>query len=250
MDIYAESHIGMVREENQDAYCVTAVREGVTLAVVCDGMGGAAGGKLAASLACEEFVTRFRDSYSSLVGEAPPTEELVHRIYSHAIYHANNAVFEESIADPTLHGMGTTLTAACIAGGGVYTANVGDSRTYLFRAGGIEQLTHDDSLVQLLVDRGRITEAEAEQKAQKNILIRALGTDPYVEFGFRFTPLLSDKSSLLLCSDGLTAYYDEAALAAALRPLRAAKAVVEELIAGACAAGGRDNITCVYLRDV
>ena len=112
MDIYAQSHIGMVREENQDAYCVTAVREGVTLAVVCDGMGGAAGGKLAASLACEEFAARFRDSYLSLIGEAPPTEELVHRVYSHAIYHANSAVFEESIAYPTLHCMGTTLTAA------------------------------------------------------------------------------------------------------------------------------------------
>lgn len=249
MDIYAQSHIGMVREENQDTYCVTAVREGVTLAVVCDGMGGAAGGKLAASLACEEFVSRFCDSYASLVGEALPTEELLHRVYSHAIYHANNAVFEESITDPTLHGMGTTLTAACVAGGGVYTANVGDSRTYLFRAGGIEQLTHDDSLVQLLLDRGKISGSEAESGIKKNILIRALGTDPYVEFGFRFTPLFSE-SSLLLCSDGLTAYYDEAALSAALRPQRPARTVVEELIGGALAAGGQDNVTCVYLRDV
>ncbi len=248
MDIYAESHIGMVREENQDVFRVTDIRKGVTLALVCDGMGGAVGGKLAASLAAEQFAEYFKSSYLSLVGEGRATDELVHRVFSHAVYHANMAVFEESVADPTLAGMGTTVTAVCVTGGRVYTANVGDSRTYLMRGNEISRLTHDDSLVQALLDSGEMTEDELWSEDVKNILTRALGTDPYVDFSFSSTHFPIG-STLLLCSDGFTGYFRDSAIADMLTLFPTAKETVSLLIASACAAGGKDNITCVCIKN-
>ncbi len=249
MDIYAESHIGMVRRENQDSYHVMQVREGVILALVCDGMGGVAGGKLASSLAAEQFAEHFGDSYRSLVGDKPSSDELLHRIFSHAVYYANMAVFEESVTDPTLEGMGTTLTAVCIADGRAYIANIGDSRTYLYTGGDITRLTHDDSLVQALLDSGEMEEEEAWGEDVKNILTRALGTDPYVDFSFSSVSL-PEGCSLLLCSDGLTAHFRDVAIADILSLGHTAREAVSLLITSACAAGGKDNITCICLKNI
>lgn len=244
MQAYAESHIGLVREENQDIYRLCRIDSRTALAVVCDGMGGAAGGKLAAEIAADTFVTHFTSSYAELIEENQPTPFTVQRVYTHAVYHANLAVFERAVAEPTLAGMGTTLTAACFAGDALFIANVGDSRAYLIRALAARQLTHDDSYVQQMIDEGKMTEAAARESDRKNLLTRALGPCPYVEFSFVHESLRKG-DRVLLCSDGLSAYHTEESLAALAHPTVDLRAATKAMIAEACRGGGRDNITCV-----
>lgn len=244
MQAYAESNIGLVREENQDVYRLAQVDRRTALFVVCDGMGGAVGGKLAATLAADTFVSQFTASYTELVGEEDPTPFTLRRVYSHAVYHANLAVFERAVSEPELSGMGTTLTAACIVGTQMFVANVGDSRAYLIRAQAARRLTRDDSYVQERIDDGEMTEEDARNSDFKNILTRALGPTPYVESSFAYETLRRG-DRVLLCSDGLSGYHTDEKIAALAHPEFPLRDAVKMLIAEACHAGGADNITCV-----
>ena len=244
MQAYAESNIGLVREENQDVYRLVQVDSRAALLLVCDGMGGAAGGKIAAELAADTFVSQFKTSYTELIGEELPTPFSLQRVYTHAVYHANLAVFERAVADRDVSGMGTTLTAACVVGGELFIANVGDSRAYLIRAGSAKQLTRDDTLVQELVDRGDLSEEGARKSQHKNLLTRVIGPAPYVEFSFVHETLRKG-DRILLCSDGLSNYHDEPRLAALAHPEIDLRVAVKMMIHEACRAGGHDNITCV-----
>ncbi len=244
MQAYAESNIGLVRSENQDVCRLAQVDRRTALLVVCDGMGGAAGGKLAATLAADTFVSKFTASYTELVGEEEPTPFTLQRVYSHAIYHANLAVFERAVAEPALAGMGTTLTAACIVGTQIFIANVGDSRTYLIRSHTARRLTRDDTFVQARVDDGEMSEEDARACEYKNILTRALGPTPYVESSFAHESLRRG-DRVLLCSDGLSGYHTDEKIAALTHPEFPLRDAVKMLIAEACHAGGADNITCI-----
>ena len=246
MQAYAESNIGLVREENQDVYRLTQVDKRTALLLVCDGMGGAAGGKLAAETAADAFVSHFTATYTELIGEELPTPFQIQRVFSHAVYVANQAVFERAAIEPEYAGMGTTVTAACIVGGTLFVANVGDSRAYLIRGGNAKQLTHDDTYVQELVDRGDLSPEEAKASKQKNLLTRVLGPAPYVEFSFVHEPLRKG-DRVLLCSDGLSNYHTEERLAALAHPQIDLRAAVKMMIHEACRAGGQDNITCVLV---
>ena len=247
MKVYAASHIGCVRTETQDAYRICTVGDGM-LAVVCDGMGGAAGGKIASTVCADEFSRRFAESYATLIGDA--TEILpfdVHRVYSQAVYHANLSVFHRAVTTPALHGMGTTLAAAFVTGDALFCANIGDSRVYLVREGHATRVTHDDTCVQALVDEGAITEEEARVHRDKHILTAALGTAPYMDFQF-VTEELRPADILLLCSDGLTDYYADAEIGAAVSAAHGdLQAAADRFIMGACARGGKDNITVALL---
>lgn len=244
MQAYAESHIGLVRSENQDVYRLCRVDRRTALFVVCDGMGGAAGGKLAATLAADTFVSQFTASYTELVGEEDPTPFTVQRVYSHAVYHANLAVFERAALESELAGMGTTLCAVCIVGTQMFIANIGDSRVYLIRAGAARRLTRDDTYVQARIDEGEMSEEDARSCDFKNILTRALGPAPYVESSFSYEPLRRG-DRVLLCSDGLSGYYTDDKIAALAHPDYPLRDAVKMLIAEACRAGGADNITCI-----
>ena len=138
MVFFAKSDRGRVREENQDSYGISESQGKYLLAVVCDGMGGVAGGKIAAKTAASTYLEKFEFFFSDRFdGEddqiVTPFE--IKRIFSNAVYAANKVVYEKGQSDEELRGMGTTLTSALIIGQALYTANVGDSRVYVVRDG-------------------------------------------------------------------------------------------------------------------
>jgi protein phosphatase len=159
---------------------------------------------------------------------------------------ANRAVWDRSVEDERLSGMGTTLTATRIDGGSALIAHVGDSRAYLLRDGSLQQLTTDHTLVARMVKSGEITEAEAEVHPHKNVLTRALGTDEQVEVDEDSIALV-DGDRLLLCSDGLTGMVTEDQIQAILETSERPQQAADRLVKAANRAGGIDNITVVVL---
>ena len=154
MNCFAQSDRGTVRKENQDrAACAHIRRKGCTVAVVCDGMGGAAGGKLASDLAASTFLADFRREM--MVGSA------VEPAMRHACDAANRAIYDRACTQPDLRGMGTTIVAACVRHGRLTVLHVGDSRAYLAGLRRMQQLTTDHSLVQELVASGQVLPEQA-----------------------------------------------------------------------------------------
>jgi protein phosphatase len=218
--------IGKVREGNEDSFLVEP-----PLYAVADGVGGALGGEVASRIAIETL------------------EELAHKgegSLRDQVRRANELVFERSVADPQVAGMGTTLTAAWVEGGEAHLAHVGDSRAYLLRAGDLRQLTEDHTLVARMVKAGEITRDEADVHPHRNVIIRSLGFEPDVDVD-ESTVALLDGDRLLLCSDGLTGMVGEQQLKAILESEPAPKRAADQLVRAANRAGGIDNITVVVL---
>jgi protein phosphatase len=228
----ARTDTGRQRATNEDAYL-----ERSPVFVVADGMGGAQAGEVASRLAVAHFA---RD----LVGEdgEAARERLVR-----AAQDANAEIFALSEADSRRAGMGTTLTAAYVGASEVFIAHVGDSRAYRWRAGELERITEDHSLVEELLRQGRLTVEEAEEHPQRSIITRALGPEPDVEID-TFAVGARDGDVYLLCSDGLTSMVSEAAIADVLSRAPDLARAADELVAAALAAGGRDNVTVVLVR--
>lgn len=218
--------IGRVRERNEDSFLVEP-----PLYAIADGMGGHRGGAVASELALEKVEELFHGKGGSLA-------ELVRS--------ANRAVFERSMADRKVTGMGTTLTAATVDDEGAHLAHVGDSRAYLLRGGALRQLTDDHTLVNRMVRAGEITREEADVHPHRNVLTRALGTEPEVEVDEDDVPLI-DGDRLLLCSDGLTAMVTEPQIQAILEATPKPQEAADRLIKAANRAGGIDNITVVVV---
>ena len=160
---------------------------------------------------------------------------------------ANAEIFALSEADARRAGMGTTLTAAYVGGDQVFFAHVGDSRAYRWRDGELERITEDHSLVEELLRQGRLTEEEAEEHPQRSIITRALGPEPDVEVD-TFAVDAQDGDVYLLCSDGLTSMLSEQADRRDPARQPELPAAADALVAGALAAGGRDNVTVVLFR--
>ena len=241
MKTHAVTDIGLVRHENQDACKILELPElNGLLAVVCDGMGGAAGGRIASELAIESFTDAMNGFLCA--PDFSVDEIILHQYFSEAVYRANRDVFDRSVITPDLKGMGTTLSAALILGDRLFTVNIGDSRIYLLRDLKFTRLTHDDSYVQGLIDQGRLTEEDAHLHPRRNLLTRAVGTKPYTEFEFKsHTVVRGDR--LLLTSDGLTSCVRDSEIAALLTVIKKTDGAAEALIAAAKSAGGPDNIT-------
>ncbi len=218
--------IGRVRERNEDSYLVEP-----PLYAVADGMGGARGGAVASSLALDKVEELFRSGKGSL---------------SELIRSANRAVFERSVTDRRVSGMGTTLTAATVDDRGAHLGHVGDSRAYLLRAGSLRQLTDDHTLVNRMVKAGEITPQEAGVHPHRNVLTRSVGTEPEVEVDEEDVPLI-DGDRLLLCSDGLTGMVIEPQIQAILETTPDPQEAADRLVKAANRAGGIDNITVVIL---
>ncbi|MER6948366.1 Stp1/IreP family PP2C-type Ser/Thr phosphatase [Nonomuraea sp. NPDC000554] len=229
----ARSDVGLLREGNEDS----AYASGRLLAVA-DGMGGHAHGEVASSVAIAAMAS---------LEEAQPGGDLLNAIEA-AVRDANRKLHEMVGRDPSLKGMGTTLTAMLWHGTQVALVHVGDSRAYLLRRGELYQITHDHTLVQQLVDDGRITPEEAATHPQRSILLRALDGSGEVD------PDLSLREAqvgdrYLLCSDGLSGVVSAETLHATLTNIDDPEEVVRQLIDLANRGGGPDNITCV-LADV
>ena len=198
MEVWSMTDVGLVRKENQDACAVCQHEEsGHTLCVVCDGMGGAAGGKLASRIAVDTFMTEMQK-----VLRRDMTPEQLREASSYAVVLANRAIRDAAEASVDCRGMGTTLVSAVSYDGGAVLSNVGDSRAYHITADGIQRVTKDHSLVESMVDRGDITAEEARHHPNRNLITRALGPDMSALSDEYICPL-EPGDFLLLCSDGL-----------------------------------------------
>ena len=175
MKLAGKTDVGRVRQENQDDYRAGELPGGAVWALVCDGMGGAKGGREASQGACNVIEQVFQEQYAQC-GAGQEGAFLKKALISANRYVFNKAAHEESLA-----GMGTTAVCALVRGGEATLCHAGDSRAYLCRGGKLTQLTHDHSYVQELVDCGTITEEEAEHHPQKNIITKALGVDYRLE---------------------------------------------------------------------
>jgi protein phosphatase len=204
--------------------------------VVADGMGGAQAGEVASKAAAESFDRE--------LPQAPPE-----RVLEETIEAANRTIHELARKDPGLAGMGTTTTAMIVdlEAEEVAIGHVGDSRAYRFRAGKLERLTRDHSLVEEMRRKGQLTDAQAEDHPQRSIITRALGPEPEVKVDVQTVPAQAG-DVFLICSDGLTTMLDEDHLARLLGRASSMDAAVRALVDEANRAGGRDNITVVAFR--
>ena len=194
---------GCVRVQNQDAYGVHTFEEDSLLCTVCDGMGWAKSGNVASSLALQIFmqeVTRLRKPGMS--------QEQAGQMFREAVRLANFTVYDQSRQFEDFEGMGTTLVAAYVDHQMAVIANVGDSRCYLLNREGVRCLTTDHSLVQLMVQRGELSREQAKNYPGKNLITRAIGTEPGVECDLFYQPVQKG-DYLLLCTDGLSNLLDD-----------------------------------------
>jgi len=240
MNAWGITHTGKVREQNQDAYRIVRLGGDCLLGVVCDGMGGALAGNVASELAIESFLAAMKSGLES--GSEADCEALLKA----ATEQANETVYRRSNEDEACHGMGTTLVAALVAPGAIHIVNMGDSRGYVVDDKGIRRVTRDHSLVEDLVERGRITPEEARQHPQKNLITRALGVDEYAEADF-FRLERAPGTCILLCSDGLSNLLDADELFYELQT-EPADGCCNRLLEKALERGAPDNVTAVFVK--
>lgn len=254
--------VGKKRKVNQDSFFCEYFENGMMLAVVCDGMGGAAGGGIASGLACKSFVdsvTDFAEGYNPPEKLTRTDERIIRKVLADAVDCANKTVFDKAEEDTSLTGMGTTIVATLVCHRTLFTVNVGDSRMYLIKDGEARQITKDHSYVQYLVDMGKMTEEEAKRSLNRNIITRAVGTDTAVEADIYITRLPEAAPGAvrdhvgLLCSDGLTNHVPPEEIAFTLKHACAVESdrqlgpIADILIDMANEGGGSDNITAVII---
>ena len=232
---YAATDVGRHREINEDN-----LFSGSSVFAVADGMGGHAAGEVASEAALQPV--------AQLDGTAYDDARAATDALRSAVEEANRSVVSQAKADPNLSGMGTTLTAVLVRDDRLHLAHVGDSRAYLLRDGeGINQLTTDHTLVEQLVQDGRLSRDEVSSHPQRSVITRAIGVDVEVDVD-TLEQVLQPGDQLLLCSDGLSGPVTDEQIADILLSEGDGQAAVEALIAAANNAGGPDNITVVLLR--
>lgn len=249
MNIYGLTDKGMIREVNEDCIGITCLTNGITIAVVCDGMGGAVGGKIASAIAEETFMKSMVEAAAE-IEKSKFDNKKIKALIRDSVEKANIAVLQKTKEDISLVGMGCTLNAVvfCEPKSKIYYANVGDSRLYMINKREIKQLSKDHSYVQMLVDNKEITPEEAEEHPKKNIITKAIGIEEDVG------PDVSDRristkseTYFLLCSDGLHGLVKKEKL----KKVALAPAGIEEKIFTyirlANEAGGDDNISAILL---
>jgi protein phosphatase len=228
----AVSDRGKARENNEDA-----VHAGTRLVAVADGVGGGPSGEVASAI-----VIRALAVLDTGPGQPAPAQAL-----RKAVDAADRGIREAIEVDPSLEGMGTTLTAMLAGGDGLDLVHVGDSRAYAWRDGELTQLTRDDTYVQGLVDQGVISAAEARAHPQRALVTQAVHGAGISPAYTAVTPREGDR--YLLCSDGLSDYVDDGAIARTLREQRDLDRCARQLVQLALAAGAPDNVS-VILADV
>ena len=241
MKIFSKTDKGRVRSDNQDAYFAGRISDNAVFAVVCDGMGGANAGNVASENAVRhisEYIIRsYRDSMD--ISELEKT-------FRNAVTSANIELYDMSASEQSLSGMGTTAIIALIKDGESVIANVGDSRIYLVNEN-IKQLTRDHSVVQSLIESGKITPEDAKYHPRKNVITRAIGAEGSVTADSSVIRL-NRGDSLLLCTDGLSNYLDDNEILSIFKNTDIS-AVPEALVEKANLNGGGDNITVVTLTE-
>lgn len=238
-----QSHVGKVRQVNEDQAWSGILSSGLTVAIVADGMGGHRAGDVASALAVDSLVQSLQawGEASSLSDGATSLRDMIRT--------ANKVVYETASLNEQYHNMGTTVVTALLDGSTGLIGHIGDSRAYRLRNGQLEQLTEDHTLVNELTKSGQLSPEEAAHHPRRNVLTRALGTDREVEVDVRAIDWQAG-DMLLLCSDGLSGLVEPALVQATLdNPSTNMEQQAQTLIDLALAAGGDDNITVVLVSD-
>ncbi len=241
MQFWGLTDPGCVRKQNQDTYMIEQLDRNTLLCVVCDGMGGAKSGNIASSLAADVFTQEVKRSYSSLMDR-----EKVDQMLRSAVKLANFTVYDQAQQFEEFDGMGTTLVAVLVRGKKATIINVGDSRAYGINDQGIFQLSTDHSLVQMMVDRGELTPEAAKTYPGKNLITRAIGTEPVVLSDMIHLDVAKG-DFLLLCSDGLSNMMDDQEILFEVVHGAAPADCCQRLLSIAKNRGAPDNVTSVLI---
>jgi protein phosphatase len=235
----ASTDVGMIRQGNEDNFFAEAdERRGVF--VVADGMGGHAAGEVASEMAVQ-IIARHLLALSTAVDDGADT------LVSKAMQDANRAIFERMLAETDKQGMGTTASVMVLSDKGYLIGQIGDSRVYLLRDGGLTQITKDHSYVQEQVDAGLLTPEQARYHPYSNVITRCVGASDQVEADI-YTGQVRVGDVFLLASDGLTGMVDDRRLQALLLARSGPGRIVDSLIAEANGRGGLDNITAIVIQ--
>ena len=241
IEFFAALDTGRARTNNEDSVCTD---DEVALAVLADGMGGYNAGEVASHMATS-FIRAELGRWLRESGSASDTE--VRRAMDICVDNANRAIFNAANSNPQYAGMGTTLVLAVFRGARLLVGHVGDSRAYRLRAGQLQQITRDHSLLQEQIDAGLITPEQAAFSANKNLVTRAVGVEDAVLLETHMHSV-QPGDVLLLCSDGLSDMVDEAGIVQLLQLHASLAAAGTALIAAANDAGGKDNISLILAR--
>ena len=252
LTVCGSTDIGRQRPQNQDTFVIADLESGVTsrpcirtdvsvcrpglLLLVCDGMGGAAAGDVAAKVAALSIQHDLEIAPDVVRAPGPSLE--------HALAGANQAIIAEAKIHPEEHGMGTTCTAAILSPDRLTIAQVGDSRAYMLRDGTLRALTRDQNLAVELAGKGELTSEQIALSPFRHILVQALGTKPQVQ-PVETDVELRENDRLLLCSDGLHGSVSDESIAEILGGTSNPSLAAQALIAAALSAGGPDNVTVV-----
>ncbi|MGE5748421.1 MAG: PP2C family protein-serine/threonine phosphatase [Gemmatimonas sp.] len=260
IEIAGRTDVGLVREHNEDSFLIGNLAIGdaysendagvlhaeaqPALLMVADGVGGAASGEIASSLATQVVYDKLREraANGALKGAIVIADSL-----QQAVFAANQAIHEHSKANRTHHGMGTTATIGLVVSGMIYFAQVGDSRAYIIRGGVARQMTKDQSLVQRMVDAGKLTPEQAERSEHRNIILQALGPEKAIVPELTRDRLMND-DIIVLCSDGLSNQMSSAEIASMAARNSDLEALCDALIQRALDTGAPDNVTVVVGR--
>ncbi len=232
MKVYAITDVGRMRPINEDSYY--APTEGERFCAVADGMGGHNAGEVASALAIRVFSDHMRAA-----------EHITAESLCAAVERANEAVYQTALDNEGMSGMGTTFSALALREETAYIAHVGDSRIYLVRRGAILQVTTDHTLVEQMVQKGLITPREARFHPRRNIITRALGTEPSVQVDVMQMDVFPG-DAFFLCSDGMTNYVEEREILAAAMSEGDWQEKLKHLVSTALENGGADNITALF----
>lgn len=241
MQINGNTDVGRKRIINEDAYKFGKFEDGTTWAVVCDGMGGVHGGKIASSTAIEMVSQKIRKCYNPAMSISS-----IENLLLSSITTANCIVYDRGVGDSELEGMGTTIVAVIIKNGEACIAHVGDSRAYKISSGEIKLITKDHSLVQEMFDLGQITQSEFKNHPRKNIITRAMGVEEKIEIEFN-TIEFGQGDILMLCTDGLSGLVEQSELLSICNDTEF-NSLSDKYIEAANDNGGVDNITVVVMK--
>jgi len=259
-EIFGSTNVGLIRHDNQDSFMIanletgdiaTAAVPGLVsahtapfIAVVADGVGGAASGALASQMAAETILSELHGWWHKVPKR---DRESIEKMLRRVIEIANKSIHQKARESPEHHGMGTTTTLALVVEGEAYIAQVGDSRAYLVRRSETTQITKDQSFVQRLIDAGRMTKKEAEMSEHRNIILQALGPEEKVVTDLYHVRLESG-DFLVVCSDGLSNQVSAEEIGRIVRGSSRPGEICEALIEEAMQTGAPDNVTVVAAR--
>ncbi len=241
MQFWALTDPGCIRAQNQDAYHIEQLDKNTLLCTVCDGMGGAKSGNVASSLAVDVFSQEVKRSWKSDMDD-----EQIDQMLQSAVKLANFTVYDQAQQFQEFSGMGTTLVCVMIRGKRVTVVNVGDSRCYYVNKQGIRQITQDHSLVQMMIAKGELTPEQAKTYPGKNLITRAIGTEPVVMCDI-FHLKAEKGDCLLLCTDGLSNLMDEQEILFEVAHGSDKKQCCQHLLDIAKHRGAPDNVTSALI---